>query len=135
MTIYAAKHKVQAVAKTRQEYNDFRGWILPEDENGDDLGYMIQFEDSEHYTWQPKEVFDSMYVKDNEDEKSLSERLEIEIDELVAKQTKLQDFIQSGDAFDLLVTTVQRDLILQDKIMSMYVEVLLNRFNYISNLD
>ena len=59
---------------TRQEYNDFRGWALPENEagTGDDAGYMVEYEPhlankpnvdgyAGYISWSPKAVFDETY--------------------------------------------------------------------------
>lgn len=55
---------------TRQEYNDFRGWDLPADEDGSDEGYLVEYVDGgqantpeyEGYvSWSPKDVFDRAY--------------------------------------------------------------------------
>lgn len=54
----------------RQDYNDFRGWELPEDENGRDEGFLVEYidggkantEEFEGYvSWSPKEVFEKAY--------------------------------------------------------------------------
>ena len=60
---------VNAKPMTRQEYNDFRGWQLPENENGADEGYLVEYQDGEPNTaeyqgyvlWLPKEQFESSY--------------------------------------------------------------------------
>lgn len=58
---------INAVAMTRLEYNQFRGWELPEDENGDDDCYLVEYVDggqanTEEYdgyvSWSPADVFD-----------------------------------------------------------------------------
>ncbi len=36
---------IDAREMTRQEYNDYRGWKLPEDENGDDTGFLVEYLD------------------------------------------------------------------------------------------
>ncbi len=36
---------VKAEAMTRKEYNDFRGWSLPADENGADEGFLVEYLD------------------------------------------------------------------------------------------
>lgn len=55
---------------TRAEYNVFRGWDLPADENGGDEGYIVEYLDGgkantkeyEGYiSWSPKEQFDNAY--------------------------------------------------------------------------
>lgn len=54
----------------RQDYNDFRGWELPEGENGSDEGFLVEYvdggkantEEFEGYvSWSPKEVFEKAY--------------------------------------------------------------------------
>lgn len=61
---------VLAHIMTRQEYNDYRGWKLPEDEDGNDEGYFVEYMDggqSNHpdhigyVSWSPKGVFESSY--------------------------------------------------------------------------
>ncbi len=61
---------INAKPMTRLEYNEFRGWTLPADENGDDEGYLVEYVDggkpnTEQYagyvSWSPKEQFDNAY--------------------------------------------------------------------------
>ena len=61
---------VLATAMNRQEYNDYRGWELPSDEDGSDEGYLVEYVDggqSNHVnhkgyiSWSPKAVFDASY--------------------------------------------------------------------------
>ena len=61
---------INAVQMTRQAYNDFRGWELPDDENGDDDGFLVEYIDggkanTEEYagyvSWSPKDVFERAY--------------------------------------------------------------------------
>jgi hypothetical protein len=55
---------------TRQEYNDFRGWKLPDDECGTDAGYLVEYTDGGkpnmpgfdgYVSWSPKEQADAAY--------------------------------------------------------------------------
>jgi hypothetical protein len=57
-------------AMTRSEYNNYRNWDLPEDEDGSDEGYLVEYTDggvSNHpdhkgyISWSPKAVFDNSY--------------------------------------------------------------------------
>jgi len=57
-------------AMTRLEYNEYRGWKLPDDENGAKLGYLVEYtdggepNDSRHdgyISWSPKEQADNAY--------------------------------------------------------------------------
>lgn len=61
---------VNAKPMTRAEYNIFRGWALPDDENGEDAGYLVEYLDggapnTPHYSgyisWSPKAQFDAAY--------------------------------------------------------------------------
>lgn len=61
---------INAQPMTRAEYNIFRGWTLPADENGDDEGYLVEYIDggkanTEQYqgyvSWSPKDVFERAY--------------------------------------------------------------------------
>lgn len=60
---------VNAKPMTQQEYNDFRGWQLPENENGADEGYLVEYQDGEpntteykgYVSWSPKAQFDNAY--------------------------------------------------------------------------
>jgi len=61
--------RLGAKPMTRQEYNDYRGWKLPDDENGDDEGYLVVYQDSNKNTpdydgyvsWSPKDQFEKAY--------------------------------------------------------------------------
>jgi len=69
---YAGSEVVEATPMTRLEYNEFRNWDLPEDENGSDEGYLIKTEgkaNSElsdgYIRWLTKEQFDKTFRKEN----------------------------------------------------------------------
>lgn len=60
--------EVNARPMNRLDYNIFRGWELPSDENGDDLGYLVESvgeantEELEGYVnWLTKDQFDMDY--------------------------------------------------------------------------
>lgn len=68
--IYYGTKCIAAQAMTRQEYNDYRGWTLPSDEDGSDAGYMVEYMDggaSNHpdhkgyISWSPEDVFNRAY--------------------------------------------------------------------------
>lgn len=70
MGIYIGVKLVKALVMNRLEYNQYRGWQLPEDENGSDEGYLVEYldggesnhPDHEGYiSWSPKQVFDNAY--------------------------------------------------------------------------
>jgi len=70
MKTYIGTKLINAKPMTRQQYNDFRGWSLPEDENGDDAGFLVEYIDggkpnteqySGYVSWSPDEVFNNSY--------------------------------------------------------------------------
>ena len=61
---------VNGTPMTRLEYNNFRGWQLPADENGADEGYLVEYLDggkpntkdfAGYVSWSPKEQFEGAY--------------------------------------------------------------------------
>lgn len=72
MESYIGTKEVKATPMNRQEYNDFRGWKLLEDENGGDEGYLVEYQDGGfantpaykgYVSWSPKDVFEKSYKK------------------------------------------------------------------------
>ena len=63
---------VNATPMNRQGYNDLRNWVLPDDENGADEGYLVEYTDGGapnhqgykgYISWSPKAQFDKAYVE------------------------------------------------------------------------
>ena len=70
MQRYIGTKLINAKPMTRQEYNAFRGWTVPADENPADSGYLVEYVDggkgnTDHYagyvSWSPADVFDRAY--------------------------------------------------------------------------
>jgi len=70
MKKYLGVKEIIARPMTRKEYNDYRGWTLPEDEDGNDKGFLVEYLDggaSNHpnhngyISWSPDEVFKREY--------------------------------------------------------------------------
>ena len=70
MKQYIGVKIIQAKPMSRQEYNDYRGWELPADENGSDEGFLVEYVDggkSNHpdhtgyISWSPADVFKRAY--------------------------------------------------------------------------
>ena len=70
MVAYIGTKSVLATAMTRQEYVDYRGWQLPENEDGCEPVYLVEYTDggkpnddrhAGYITMSPKEVFDNAY--------------------------------------------------------------------------
>lgn len=70
MKQYIGVKVINAKPMTRAEYNTFRGWELPADENGADEGYLVEYVDggrgntdlyAGYVSWSPKDVFERAY--------------------------------------------------------------------------
>lgn len=66
MKKYTGTKIINAVLMTRLEYNNFRRWELPSDENGADEGYLVEYTDcgqvnTTQHDWSPKDVFEKAY--------------------------------------------------------------------------
>lgn len=57
---YIGTKRVTATPMTRLAYNEHRGWKMPEDENGADDGFLVQYENG-YLTWSPRDVFEESY--------------------------------------------------------------------------
>jgi len=69
---YIGTKLIKALPMSRQEYNDYRGWELPENEDGSDEGYLVEYLDggqandkrhAGYISWSPAAVFDNAYRK------------------------------------------------------------------------
>ena len=107
MKKYIGKKEINAVHMNRLEYNNLRGWKLPEDENGTDEGYLVEYIDGGkanhpdykgYISWSPKDVFERAYRICE----SPLDRLHIEYDELMDKYNKLVLFLGRKDAKDIV---------------------------------
>lgn len=70
MKTYIGTKIIQATPMKRMEYNQLRGWTVPEDENGSDEGYLVEYTDggkpnlagySGYVSWSPKAQFENAY--------------------------------------------------------------------------
>ena len=70
MKQYLGVKLIHAKPMTRLEYNSFRGWDVPTDENPDDPGYLVEYTDggqantkdyAGYVSWSPKAVFERAY--------------------------------------------------------------------------
>ena len=68
--MYIGTKLINAELMTRQQYNDFRGWLLTEDEDGTDEGYLVEYLDggkpnttqyAGYVSWSPKAQFEQAY--------------------------------------------------------------------------
>lgn len=69
MKKYIGTKLIEAKPMTLGEYNVFRGWKIPDNEDPVREGYLVQYPDS-YVSWSPKEIFEAAYLQVN-DNKSL----------------------------------------------------------------
>lgn len=60
MRKYIGTKIIEAEPMTRGDYNVFRGWTIPENENPDDEGYLLRYPDG-YISWSPKTIFEEAY--------------------------------------------------------------------------
>lgn len=67
---YIGTKLVKMTPMNRAEYNSYRNWKLPEDENGEDEGYLVEYTDggkpndlrhAGYISWSPKQQADNAY--------------------------------------------------------------------------
>lgn len=70
--LYRGTKELKVWPMTRGEYNDYRGLELPEGEDGEEYGYLVEYLDggrandvrhSGYISWSPADVFDKMYYR------------------------------------------------------------------------
>lgn len=135
---YVGVKAVYAVPMNRLAYSELRGWALPEDENGEDEGYLVQYvhggdTNVEGFTgyvsWSPKEVFEKSYSVAQPKqmvEETYQSRMKVEEQELSDKVEKLSSFLGSK-AYANLCKRKQGLLREQLRHMRRYLNVLRDR--------
>lgn len=130
MKSYIGTKVLKARPMTRSEYVAYRGWELPENEDGNDEVYLVEYPvehdtkpnhpDHEGYiSMSPKTIFEK-YYKENGDFKS---RLNIEYSELNEKINKLDKFLNGLDSKEL-EDEAYNLLVIQSASMETYLKVL-----------
>jgi hypothetical protein len=70
MNLFIGTKRISATPMTRLAYNNYRGWDLPANKNGEDLGYLVEYldggksNDDRHIgyiSWSPAEQFEAAY--------------------------------------------------------------------------
>jgi hypothetical protein len=134
MKTYKCFKRVKATPMNRLDYNELRNWDLPEDEDGTDEGYLVEYIDGGtpnhkdylgYLSWSPREQFENGY---KEEPKDFLGRLTEEIQELAIKIDSLQYFLQTTH-FNTLGLDHRVALTKQHRIMGDYLKVLKHRLN------
>ena len=57
---YIGTKMIKAIPMNRGDYNKYRGWNIPTDENPADEGYLVMYSDG-YESWSPKKQFEEAY--------------------------------------------------------------------------
>lgn len=60
MDTYVGSKIIKAEKMTRGDYNTYRGWTIPANENPNDEGYHVKYSDN-YESWSPKKQFEEAY--------------------------------------------------------------------------
>ena len=60
MKNYIGTKRIEAEPMTRGDYNKYRGWTIPADENPEDEGYIVKYS-NDYISWSPKQTFEEAY--------------------------------------------------------------------------
>lgn len=60
MKKYIGTKMIEAEEMNRGDYNAYRGWQIPADENPKDEGYLVKYSDG-YESWSPKKQFEEAY--------------------------------------------------------------------------
>lgn len=85
MKHYMGFKLIKAEPMTRGDYNEYRDWKIPADENPLDEGYIVWYSDN-YCSWSPKDVFEKAYMEVQENP-SLASKVSI-------GQKMVDDFIK-----------------------------------------
>lgn len=137
MNTYIGTKIINATPMNRADYNFYRGWSLPADENGADEGYLVEYLDggkpnhpdhAGYISWSPKEQFDNAYesMGDVSALPAHQQRVVAEFVQLKNRLEKLLAFL-TGALVKTLEPAEQGRLQRQAQLMSSYLEVLNDR--------
>lgn len=117
-----AAHDLTATVQpmTRLEYNQFRGWTLPEGEEPSDPGYLMNF--GFHTAWWPADVVVKAFVA-LPPAPPHEQRMHIELHQLRDRNEKLKAFFYT-DQFPSLVPAEQVRLSRQYNLQQQLIQVL-----------
>lgn len=132
MQKYIGTKELKAQPMSLGEYNQYRGWDLPANEDAHAPGYLVEYldggkaNDTRHegyISWSPQEVFEKHYRL----AESFKDRVIIEALDLEEKIEKLKKFIDTPSFFRELTERNQELLKEQHKAMEMYFNILQTR--------
>ena len=101
LTAFIGTKSVLATTMTRGEYNEYRGWTIPENEDPTEQGYLVEYvgggkpNDDRHkgyISWSPRDVFEQSYHQ----AQTPQDRVRLEQRDLYDKLDKLENFLDKG---------------------------------------
>ena len=134
-TLYEGTKRVHAKPMNRGDYNSYRGWEVPADENPADEGYLVEYvdggrgNDSRHagyISWSPKDVFERSYkeVKTVPGLAPHQQRVLDEKQDLDLRIARLDEFMRRNPAFTTLDAPERDRLEIQLDLMRDYSGIL-----------
>lgn len=148
MEKYTGVKEIIAKPMNRKEYNDYRGWKLPSDENGKDEGFLVEYIESGtiqkvnhpkhkgYISWSPIDVFEDSYIKTDIDLnykkdifESHEQRVVSELRDLQVKAIDLRNFTKSDFFKEKIDVAEQERLNKQLIVMETYSSILIERIN------
>ena len=131
LTAFIGTKSVLATTMTRGEYNEYRGWTIPENEDPTEQGYLVEYVDGGkpnddrhkgYISWSPRDVFEQSYHQ----AQTPQDRVRLEQRDLYDKLDKLENFLDKGQPD--FIDDEQWDLLKeQQKHMDAYNDVLTKR--------
>lgn len=101
LTAFIGTKSVLSTTMTRGEYNEYRGWTIPENEDPTEQGYLVEYVDGGkpnddrhkgYISWSPRDVFEQSYHQ----AQTPQDRVRLEQRDLYDKLDKLENFLDKG---------------------------------------
>ena len=131
LTAFIGTKSVLATTMTRGEYNEYRGWTIPENEDPTEQGYLVEYVDggkpnddrhNGYISWSPRDVFEQSYHQ----AQTPQDRVRLEQRDLYDKLDKLENFLDKGQPD--FIDDEQWDLLKEQQMhMDAYNDVLTKR--------
>lgn len=131
MVAFIGTKSVLATTMSRGEYNEYRGWTIPENEDPAEQGYLVEYVDGGkpnderhkgYISWSPRDVFEKSYHQSQ----TPQDRVRLEQIELTQKLDALENFLDKGQP--AFIDEEQWKLLnKQAEIMDQYSDVLAKR--------
>lgn len=135
MKKYIGVKLIEAKPMTRGDYNNYRGWTIPKDEDPKDEGYLVKYS-NDYESWSPKNPFDESYREYDANalpqtalgmiSRDYKERFKAEYEQLVIRYNGLNRMIENWDrgCLSFKPTCPRSTYDLQLKTMRDYIAVL-----------